>query len=71
MFNRFTLDADMIQFENDGSIPFTLDRNRVRLYADVATHFGVVGEWANDDYDESSPFGEYSADRFGVYLRVK
>jgi hypothetical protein len=70
-FKRFTLDADVMQFENNGSIPFTLDRNRVRLYADVATHFGVIGEWANDDYDESSPFGEYSADRYGVYLRLK
>lgn len=70
-FNRFTLDADILQFENEGTLPFTLDRNRVRLYFDVTAHAGIIGEWMSDEYDENTSWGQFTADRYGLYLRLK
>jgi hypothetical protein len=61
------LDADVSRFENDGSFPFTVDRVRLRAAVDIRTRWGIAGEWANDQYDET--VSDYEANRFALSLR--
>jgi hypothetical protein len=68
-YKRFSFDGDFAQFENEGSLPFTIDRLRLRLGVDLIKNTGFVAEWANDDYDENDAWGNYEADRFGLFLR--
>jgi hypothetical protein len=71
LFAKASLDASVTQFDNEGSIPFTMDRYRVRAGYDFVSHAGVVVEWSKDKYDENATFGNYDAKRFGVYLRLR
>lgn len=69
------LEADYLWFQNDGSIPFTLDRVRVRAEVPVTTHLGVASEWWRDAYeerpafDQAGPLADYTANRYYVGLR--
>lgn len=71
LFSKASLDASVTQFDNRGSIPFTMDRYRVRAGYDFVQNAGVVVEWSKDKYDENATFGTYDAKRFGVYLRLR
>ena len=65
-----SIDAGLTRFENKGTLPFDLDRYRVRLTYDFKSHAGVAAEWNQDEYHESSTSrGDYEATRYGLYLR--
>lgn len=66
---RFGLDAALARFENEGTIPFAFDRQRVRLSFDLFAKTGLAAEYASDDYDEENPFAQYEATRYGLFLR--
>lgn len=71
-WSRFTLDGDLSRFENEGSLPFELDRSRVRLMVQVVPSIGVGAEWAQDEYRETNlPLAGYDATRYGVFLRLR
>jgi len=66
----FSIDASIGRFENRGTIPFTFDRNRLRLTWDFKSKTGVAAEWDRDKYDEPSPsYGDFDASRYGLYFR--
>jgi hypothetical protein len=72
-FQRATLsiDAGMTRFENEGTLPFDLDRLRLRVAYDFKTRYGVAFEWDRDEYSEASALGDYKAARYGLYLRLR
>jgi hypothetical protein len=66
---RFTVDGGLTRFRNDGTYQFKLTRYHTRLTFDVTAAFGVATEWDRDRYIESLAFGNYDANRYGLYLR--
>jgi len=66
-----SIDAGMIRFENEGTLPFDLDRLRLRVAYDFKTHYGVAFEWNRDEYTEAPALGDYEATRYGLYLRLR
>src|SRR5688572_19779205 len=67
----FIADAGLTRFENDGTLPFELDRLRLRLSYDLKARYGVAFEWNRDEYREDSALGDYEAARYGLYLRIR
>lgn len=67
-----SFDAAMSKFENRGDNPFNIDRTRLRLGLDIPkTRAGIVAEYARDKYHELNLlFGDYTASRFGLFLRI-
>lgn len=66
----FSIDASISRFENSGTLPFTIDRHRVRATYDFKWKTGIAAEWDRDNYSEAaSPFADYDATRYGLYLR--
>jgi hypothetical protein len=66
----FSIDASIARFENSGTMPFTIDRNKLRLTWDFKSKTGIAAEWDRDKYSEPSPsFGDFEASRFGLYFR--
>lgn len=66
----FSVDASLGRFENRGTIPFTIDRHRLRATWDFKSKTGVAVEWDRDKYDEPSPsYGDFDASRYGLYFR--
>ena len=60
---------DASRFENEGTLPFDVDRYRTRVVYDFLTHAGIAAEWSRDNYEENAPFGAFDADRYGLFLR--
>lgn len=73
LFQRATLsiDAGMTRFENEGTLPFDLDRLRLRVAYDFKTRYGIAFEWNRDEYSEAAALGDYEAARYGLYLRLR
>ncbi|HLJ75644.1 MAG TPA: hypothetical protein VKU62_13715 [Thermoanaerobaculia bacterium] len=70
LLKKASVDAGLTRFTNAGSIPFTLNRYRLRTTFDVKAHFGLALEYSKDKYDQpSAPDGQFNADRYGVFLR--
>lgn len=67
----FSADAGMTRFENEGTLPFELDRQRVRLSYDLKARYGIAFEWNKDEYRDDSALGNYEAARYGLYLRLR
>jgi len=66
----FSIDASISRFENTGTLPFTIDRHRVRATFDFKWKTGIAAEWDRDNYSEtSSTLADYDATRYGLYLR--
>ena len=66
----FSIDASLSRFENSGTLPFNIDRHRVRATWDFKGHTGLALEWDRDKYSETSAsFADFDAARYGVYLR--
>lgn len=66
---RFSIDANLARFENTGTLPFTINRHRIRTTWDFKGHTGLAAEWDRDKYSESLSAADYEASRYGVYLR--
>lgn len=71
LFKPVTLDASVSRFDNEGTLPFSFDRYRFRLVYDFVTKAGVSAEWSRDEYEEQAVYGQYKADRFGLFLRYR
>lgn len=70
--SKVTFDADAGRFENEGSIPFHIDRFRGRVVYDFAARTGVAAEWSRDDYvEEGTSFSDFEATRYGIFLRYR
>ena len=65
----FSVNASISRFENRGTLPFTINRHRVRATWDFKGHTGVAAEWDRDKYAESLSFADFDASRYGLYLR--
>ena len=71
-WSRLAFDGDLSHFENEGTLPFSLDRSRARLTMQLREQIGVAAEWAKDEYSEASfAVADYEASRFGVFLRLR
>ncbi len=64
-----TVDFNASRFENEGTLPFDVDRYRTRVVYDFLTHAGIAAEWSRDNYEENAPFGAFDADRYGLFFR--
>lgn len=71
-WSRITFDGDLSHFENEGSLPFELDRSRARLTVQVHERIGIGAEWAKDEYTEAAfAVADFEASRYGVFLRLR
>ncbi|HEX6642398.1 MAG TPA: hypothetical protein VF215_14865, partial [Thermoanaerobaculia bacterium] len=71
-WSRLTFDGDLTHFENEGSIPFELDRSRARLLVQLRDSIGIGAEWARDEYAEAAfAVADFEASRYGVFLRLR
>lgn len=71
-WSRVTFDGDLSRFENEGSLPFDLDRSRARLTVQVRESLGIGAEWAHDEYREAAfAIADYEASRYGVFLLLR
>jgi hypothetical protein len=65
----FSIDASLSRFENSGTLPFTINRHRLRATWDFKGHTGIAAEWDRDKYAESLSFADFDASRYGLYFR--
>lgn len=71
-WSRLSFDGDLSRFENEGSLPFELDRSRARLTLQVRDSIGIGAEWAQDEYREAAfAVADYEASRYGVFLLLR
>lgn len=69
--DKFTLDAALSRFRNEGTYAFKMSRLRSRVTFDFTQAFGIAAEWDRDRYLEALQFGNYEASRYGLYLRYR
>ena len=68
--SRFHLMGGYSSLDNDGSLPFQLDRLFGRLWFDFTDAWGAAVEYDNHEYTESAfALADFEADRWGVFLR--
>ncbi|HEX7809557.1 MAG TPA: hypothetical protein VF608_12545, partial [Thermoanaerobaculia bacterium] len=71
-WSRLSFDGDLSRIENEGSLPFELDRSRARLTVQVREAFGIGAEWARDEYSEDTfAVADYEATRYGLFLLLR
>ncbi len=66
-----SFDLNLSRYENEGSLPFSVDRWRMRSVYDFRTHYGIAAEWSRDRYDEEPAYGQFAADRYGLFFRYR
>lgn len=71
LFSPVTFDGGISRFSNKGTLPFDFERYRVRVTYDFAARFGIAAEWSEDHYRENAVFGQFDADRIGLFLRLR
>ncbi len=71
LLSPISLDVNLSRYENEGTLPFTVDRWRTRAVYDFKTHYGVAAEWSRDRYDEETDYGQFDADRYGIFIRYR
>ncbi|HET7433423.1 MAG TPA: hypothetical protein VFN10_01785 [Thermoanaerobaculia bacterium] len=71
-WSRFSFDGNLSHFENEGTLPFELDRSRARLTVQLRQSLGIGAEWAKDEYSEDSfAIADYEASRYGLFLLLR
>lgn len=68
-FKPVTFDTSYMRFDNSGTNPFTIDRYRLRGTFKLVGNTGLAAEWNRDKYEEALSFGNFNANRYGIYLR--
>ena len=59
---------------NTSSIPFTINRTRMRAEYFFTPNLGLEGEWLRDKYSESPAFDQagllanFNANRYGIFV---
>lgn len=66
-----SLDLNLSRYENEGTLPFSVDRWRMRTVYDFKTHYGLAAEWSRDRYEEEPAYGQFDADRYGIFFRYR
>ncbi|MEA2689572.1 MAG: hypothetical protein QOD51_2179 [Candidatus Eremiobacteraeota bacterium] len=70
--SRVTFDGDLSHFENNGSIPFELDRSRARVTVQLRDSVAVGAEWSRDEYTEAAlAVANFEASRYGLFVRLR
>lgn len=70
LLDPISIDAGFMRFDNEGSIPFKLDRVSARVTYDFLKHTGLAAEYAQDKYnEEETAIAGYNARRFGIFVR--
>ncbi len=73
-WKAFTFDGAYLWMGNNGSIPFTINRTRMRAEFFFTPNLGVEGEWLRDKYSESAAFAQagvlanFNANRYGIFV---
>lgn len=67
----FSLDVNLSRYENEGTLPFSVDRWRVRSVYDFRTHYGIAAEYSRDQYEEEPAYGQFDAERYGIFFRYR
>lgn len=68
--DRFTLWAGYSSLDNDGSLPFSLDRTFGRLGYDFSSAWGASVEYESNEYSEELlPLADFDAERYAVFVR--
>lgn len=71
-WTRFSFAGDLSHFENEGSLPFKLDRSSARVTVQLRDNLGIGAEWVKDEYREATfAVADYEASRYGVFLRLR
>jgi len=74
VWKSLTADAAYLWMQNNGSIPFTINRVRARVEYGFTAHYGAAFEWLRDQYGEKPAFAQagsladYNANRYGVFF---
>jgi hypothetical protein len=72
LLKAVTIDAGYSRFTNEGTVPFDIDRYRVRVVYDFMTRAGIAAEFSKDKYAQTNlPLSDYDANRYGLYLRLR
>lgn len=66
-----SFDLNLSRYENEGTLPFSVDRWRMRSVYDFRTHYGIAAEWSRDRYEEAPAYGQFAADRYGIFFRYR
>jgi hypothetical protein len=70
----FTLDGAYLWMGNEGSIPFSINRTRIRAEYFLTANLGLEGEWLRDKYlerfafDQAGPLANFNANRYGIFV---
>lgn len=67
----FSLDLSLSRYENEGTLPFNVDRWRMRTVYDIRANYGIAAEWSRDRYEEEPAYGQFAADRYGIFFRYR
>ena len=74
VWNKLSLDAAYLWMNNNGSIPFTVDRFRVLAEYFFTKNLGADFEWLQDKYnervafDQAGPLANFNGNRYYVGL---
>jgi hypothetical protein len=74
LWDNLSIDAAYLWMNNNGSIPFTVDRYRVLAEYFFLQNLGVTFEWLDDKYtervafDQAGPLADYNGNRYYVGL---
>lgn len=74
VLGAFSLDGEYMWMENQGSIPFTVNRMRALAQYYVTPRVGLEFEWLRDKYseapafDQAGPLANFNANRYGVFV---
>jgi len=74
VLGAFSLDGEYMWMENEGSIPFTVNRMRALAEYFFTSRVGLEFEWLRDKYaeapafDQAGPLANYNANRYGVFV---
>jgi hypothetical protein len=66
-----SFDLNLSRYENEGTLPFSVDRWRMRTVYDIKANYGIAAEWSRDRYEEEPSYGRFDADRYGIFIRYR
>lgn len=73
-WKAFSFDGAYLWMGNKGSIPFTLNRTRMRAEFFFTANVGLEGEWLRDKYaegqafDQAGPLANFNGNRYGIFV---
>ena len=67
--DKWSFDTGLSKFKNAGTTPFTVDHYHARFTIDLKSRTGLAAEWNRDKYNDLLGVSDFSANRYGIYLR--